>query len=256
MSTVECLYKYFDGIIPLSLKEDWDNDGLMVCPDKNAAVTGVLFTLDVTVEAIEKAKCEGCNVIISHHPLIFRKLSDMAGEDPVSFLVISAIKSGISIFSFHTRLDSVDFGVNKALADAIGLSSTESLEDGASCIGLVGDIDEISCETFFARLKKALDINSISVALGGKASVKRVAVVGGSGDDYLFAALKKGADTFVTGEVHHHVFMMAKYYGINIVSAGHFHTENPVLEVLAKKLSEFDHDIPFVIFNSSATTVY
>ena len=158
--------------------------------------------------------------------------------------------------SFHTRLDSVAFGVNNALAEKLGLESVCQLGDNYDCgsIGCIGECKEQRLEDFFAMLKESLGSSAVNVAKGCD-TVKKVAVVGGAGDDYLFKAVSKGADTFITGEVHHHIYMLAKSLGINIIGAGHHITEDPVLPVLAEKLNDINSSIDFEIYNSNPTVV-
>ena len=254
MTTVLELYKYFDELIPRSLSEDWDNDGLMVCPNKSAIVSGVLFALDANDDVIEYAHQNGYNVIITHHPLIFNKLSELAGDSTTSALAIKALINQISVMSFHTRLDSVDFGVNMVLAQKIGLENITYLEESENggSIGRIGCCDKIDLDKFCERLKTSLNTNALTVAKGSQ-TVSKVAVVGGAGDDYLFKALSMGADTFITGEVHHHVYILAKSLGINIIGAGHHITENPVLEALAEKLKIKFENINYEIYDSNPT---
>ena len=251
--TVKQLYDYFDKLIPKELSADWDNDGLMVCADRDTEVNGVMFALDATEEAVERAAGLGYNVIITHHPLIFNKLSELSGKTASSSVAIKALLNGISVFSFHTRLDAVDFGVNRALCDALKIKNAESLGifDGIP-LGMYGNVEKQSVEEFSDVVKNALSVPNITVAKGSD-TVSCVAVVGGSGDDCIFAAKSLGVDTFVTGEVHHHIFMMAKNLGMNIISAGHFYTEAPVLDVLARKLQAFDKNIKFAVYNSNPT---
>ena len=251
--TVKQLYGYFEKLIPGELSAEWDNDGLMVCADRNDEVSGVLFALDANEEAVERASELGFNVIITHHPLIFKKLSELSGKSQSSSVAIKALLKRISVLSFHTRLDSVDFGVNKALCDVLGIKDTASLGifDGIH-LGMYGYVEEQSVEDFAKVIKNALSAPNVTVARGAD-TVKCVAVVGGAGDDCIFEAKSLGVDNFVTGEVHHHVFMMAKNLGLNIISAGHYHTEAPVLDVLAGKLREFDENIKFAVYNSNPT---
>ena len=114
--TVEQLINKLDEIFPKSLSQPWDNDGIDVIPDKNAEVTRVLCALDCTSVAIETAKKLGCNVIITHHPLVFKPLAFVSDSDSVGKRVIECIKSGIAAVSFHTRLDIINGGVNDTLA--------------------------------------------------------------------------------------------------------------------------------------------
>lgn len=253
MTVIE-LYEFFEKRIPKSLSEDWDNDGLMVCPDKNDTVKGVLFSLDASEGAIEYAHQNGYNVIVTHHPLIFNKISELSGDSATSALAIKALLYKISVMSFHTRLDSVDFGVNQVLAEKIGLNNISLLEEGVNggSIGRVGECGPQDLEGFCQKLKKDLGIYYLTVAKGSE-TVRKVAVVGGAGDDYIFKAADIGVDTFITGEVHHHIFMLAKSLGINIIAAGHHSTENPVLEALAKILDENFNNSKFDIYDSNPT---
>lgn len=254
MITVSQLYSYFDKLIPKALSEQWDNDGLMVCHDKNAAVSGVLFSLDATNEAIEYAHQNGYNVIITHHPLIFNKLSELSGGSATSTLAIKALLCNISVMSFHTRFDSVDFGVNQVLAETIGLKDISFLEEGdaGGSIGRVGSCEKQDIDHFCNNLKASLKTDSLIVAKGSD-TVSKVAVIGGAGDDYIFSALSKGVDTFITGEVHHHIYLLARSLGVNIICAGHHVTENPSLEALANKLVTNFDNLKYEIYDSNPT---
>ena len=140
MASVIELYKYLDKSIPSSLSCDWDNDGLMCCPDPDREVKKVLFTLDITEKAASYAIENGYDLIISHHPLIFRPISNVAFDKSVSRTVMMRVKAGISAFSFHTRLDSLNGGVNDALAERLEIVDPEELdESGAGRIGYLSD---------------------------------------------------------------------------------------------------------------------
>ncbi|HPU18347.1 MAG TPA: Nif3-like dinuclear metal center hexameric protein, partial [Bacillota bacterium] len=116
LPTVKELYSYLSGQIPTSLSSEWDNDGLMVCPDSGAIVNNVLLTLDVTSGALKRAAELGCCVVISHHPLLFHPLKSITDAGAVSQRAIYALQNNITVVSFHTRLDAVIGGVNDVLA--------------------------------------------------------------------------------------------------------------------------------------------
>ena len=116
MTTIE-LYNYLDKLIPTSLSCDWDNDGLMCCPDEGAVVKKVLIALDITERTVDYAIEGGFDTIISHHPLIFSRVSHLTQQSNTSRKLIKLVKNGISAMSFHTRLDAVEGGVNTALAN-------------------------------------------------------------------------------------------------------------------------------------------
>ena len=234
--TVEQLVNALDGIIPKSLSEPWDNDGIDVIPDKNAEVSCVLCALDCTSVAINKATELGCNVIITHHPLVFKPLGAIDCDDSVGKRVIECIKRGIAVISFHTRLDIIEGGVNDALANAIGLNNLESFIP----YGRIGDIEETEFELFANRVADVLGLNKYELSLVKSTErSKRVALVSGCGKDEIDKALASGADTFITGEVMHNHMLDCKELGLNLICATHYATERIVLPLLAEKIGEF-----------------
>ena len=245
------LYSYLDKMIPKHLSCEWDNDGMMVCPDKYAEVNKVLLTLDITAEAIEYALDEGFDTIISHHPLIFKPLGAVNGEDHVSSKVISLIKGSVNAFSFHTRLDALDGGVNDTLAELLGIEDIEVLPGDSDMIGRIGNLNASSDPESFARfVKDQLGAPSVNL-IDAQLEVSRVALCGGDGKSLLSAAYNAGADTYITGSMSYNSMIDALEYPINVIEAGHFHTENHVLNLLADMIEEFDNDIEIGIFESN-----
>lgn len=247
--TVTELYKRFCEHIPESLRCEWDNDGIMVCPDSNAEVKKVLVALDVTEEIVDYAIDCGFDLIISHHPLIFRPLSTVTEENHISRKVVKLIANAISVFSFHTRADVAAGGVNDRLADIIGLKNPVPFgEDGLGRIGTLSE--EYELEIFADAVKLALGADMIKISDGYNA-VKRVAVVGGDGKDFVNAALEMGADTYVSGRLSYNVMAEAAEMGLNLIEAGHFYTEQPVTEFFSELISKFDPDVYVEIANSN-----
>ena len=247
--TVTELYKRFCEHIPESLRCEWDNDGIMVCPDSNAEVKKVLVALDVTEEIVDYAIECGFDLIISHHPLIFRPLSTVTEENHISRKVVKLIANAISVFSFHTRADVAAGGVNDRLADIIGLKNPVPFgEDGLGRIGTLSE--EYELEIFADAVKLALGADMIKISDGYNA-VKRVAVVGGDGKDFVNAALEMGADTYVSGRLSYNVMAEAAEMGLNLIEAGHFYTEQPVTEFFSELISKFDPDVYVEIANSN-----
>ena len=247
MKVIE-LYRYLDSHIPESLSCEWDNDGLMCCPDENAEVKRVLVTLDVTDDAIKKAREIDADVILSHHPLIFKGVKALNGSGVVSSRAIELIKSGISVMSFHTRLDAVDGGVNDVLALTLGIEDAEPFGDEG--IGRIGDLDApMSLDEFAYLVKERLNAPVVTYS-GNGSDVFRVAVLGGSGADDLPAAIAAGADTYLSGTLSYHDMADAPDGSINLVEAGHFHTEDPVCDMLSELVWSADDSIETVYFNS------
>ena len=173
----------------------------------------------------EIIRSEGFDVIISHHPLIFRPLSAVSSDNHISRKVIKLLTNGVSVFSFHTRADKVSGGVNDLLCDIIGISDAKPFGEGL--MGRVGTVDELSLEDFAYRLKELLSADGIRFA-DGYNTVSRVAVLGGDGKDFVKAAIEAGADTYVSGRISYNLMEEAAEMGINLVEAGHYFTEQPV----------------------------
>lgn len=246
--TIRELYSIFNEKIPTALSCEWDNDGLMCCPDGDREVRRVLLTLDVTADAVAKAIETNCDLILSHHPLIFKGIKSLDGEDPISAKAIALMKNGISVMSFHTRLDAVAGGVNDLLAALLGLPDTEPFGDEA--IGRIGTLPEpMTAEAFAKKVKTVLNAPVVQLSDAGL-PVRRVAVLGGSGSDDVEAAKSAGADTYVSGELKYHQLTDAPEDRINLITAGHFHTEFPVCQALKQLLSELDPTIEAEIYDN------
>ena len=257
--TVRELYDALDARIPRSLSCSWDNDGLAACPDPNAPVRGVLIALDPTEDTVERAIEMGCNVLITHHPLLFHGIKAVDGSDTASRKVIRLIASGVAAMSFHTRLDAMEGGVNDTLAALLGLSDCtpfgEADNPANAPIGRVGNLPEaMSIEAFADLVKPALNAPAVQYADSGR-PVRRVAVLGGAGEDDIAAAIAAGADTYVTGEARHHHLCDAPHMGINLVIAGHHHTEFPVCARLADMVRALCPDTPVQIMDDTRTHI-
>ena len=243
--TVIDFYNALCELYPSSLSSSWDNDGLMCCPDKDRPVRRVLVSLDATDEALSYAKDNGFDLVLTHHPLIFKGLRSLNQFDVVGRRVLSAVCSGISVISLHTRLDAGKNGVNDILAEKLGLTDITCFgdEDNPS-LGRIGTVSPCSTESFAQRIKSALSVPSVCAYVQGP--VNRVAVVGGGGGDLISDAKKNGADTLVTGESGYNKSLDAKELGINVFLAGHYFTEMPVCErlsVLAKDIAGAETEI-------------
>lgn len=248
------LYCELEKRIPASLSCEWDNDGLMCCPDGNKIVKKVLIALDVTGKTVDYAIENKYDLIISHHPLIYRGIKALDGEGYVSAKLLKLVSAGVSVMSFHTRLDAVEGGVNDKLAALLSLKNTEALFEDGIPLGRVGDLDEkMSVEDFAKKVKEILGAPFVLLSDANR-EVQRVAVVGGNGGDLIGTAKKAGADTFVSGRIDYHSMTDAPDYNssaINLIEAGHFYTEDPVCEVLKNFVAEIDPDIECDLYYSN-----
>lgn len=244
MITTGKLYSYFDCKIPRALSCAWDNDGLMVCADSSHEVKRVLFALDVTDAVAEYAIARGFDLIISHHPMIFSPLKAINTDDPICARTLRLIAAGVSVFSFHTRLDALGGGVNDILAASLGLENVRPFGPEGEEIGRMGELPHEMTASELATLIK----ERVSRHITGhftEQPIRTVAVLGGSGKDFICAAKAAGADVFICGEAGYHAVLDAPMLGIGIVEAGHFETEIGVSAFFADALRS---DFPDVIF--------
>ena len=249
--TVSKLYAALNERIPRHLSCDWDNDGLMCCPDADAPVRRVLVALDITAAMVEKAIAEGYDLIVSHHPLIFSPLRAMDPGDPVAKKVIRLLRAGVSAMSFHTRLDAVEGGVNDVLAEALGLLDVEAFGPENERIGRIGTLPEVlTLGDFAARVKAVTEADCVQYVDAGL-PVRRVAVLGGSGSDDVAEAKRAGADTYLSGELKHNHLTDAPERGMNLIAAGHFHTENPVTRRIRELLLSIDPALTVTLADSN-----
>ena len=243
------LYQKFEERIPALLSESWDNDGIMCLPDGSAEVYRALVALDVTEEIVDYAIERGFDLIVSHHPLIFKPITSIDEENHISRKLIKLICSGISVFSFHTRADKMIGGVNDMLADLLGMYDTESFGEGA--LGRIGTIYEpMELQDFAYRVKQLIGADAVRYA-DGFSDVHKVAVVGGDGKSYVKAAIEAGADTFLSGRIGYNVMEEASEMGINLIEAGHFYTEKQITEFFRELLIDFDSNLYVEIADSN-----
>ena len=243
------LYQKFAEVIPEHLRESWDNDGIMCCADGSSEVYRVLVALDVTEEIVDYAIERGFDLIVSHHPLIFKPISSLDEENHISRKLIKLVCSGISVFSFHTRADKLVGGVNDRLAEILGIEEVAPFgEDG---LGRIGTIEEpMELQDFAYRVKQLCGSDIIRYADGFN-DVYRVAVVGGDGKGYVKAAIEAGADTYISGRIGYNVMEEAAEMGINLIEAGHFFTEQHITEFFRELLIDFDPNIYVEIADSN-----
>lgn len=234
LATVNDLVELLEELMPSNLAEDWDNVGLML-GRKGKTVKRILLALDLSKEVVEQAVAQKIDLIITHHPAIFKKLKRVVDNDWQQDLLLTLAENGIAVYSAHTNLDCVSTGVNDVLAKLLKLEDTEILDD-SNGLGRIGVVEEASLVEYAQVVKTALKADYVVVGDAGK-QVHKVAVCGGAGSDLIDLALAKGADTLVTGDVKYHSAQQAVFSGLNIIDAGHQPTELPVLEKLADRLS-------------------
>ena len=238
MATVADVLNYIETLAPRYTKEDWDNVGLL-CGRKDHEVRKILVALDPFRSVIDEAIEEKADLIVTHHPLVFRDPLMAVNEDTeTGRCVLTLIEHGIAAINAHTNLDMAPGGINDVLATTLGLQDSEIINPvGDPPYGLLrcGTVDEQPLDAFLAVVKHALKCDGLRYVDGGK-PVRKVAVGGGSCADGMFEAVEVGCDTFVTADIKYNQFRTAHDLGLNLIDAGHFHTENPTMPVLTEKL--------------------
>ena len=236
MTTVADILKYIETLAPRSMKMDWDNVGLL-CGTKSAAVTKILVALDPFEAVCKEAADIGAELIVTHHPLIFQAPKAITDETSIGRCIMQLCRHGISAINAHTNLDQAPGGVNDVLAQKLGLENVQII-DPKDGVGLLrcGDVTEQPLENFLASVKENLNCTGLRYVSSGKA-VRKVAVGGGSCAGGMLEALNAGCDTFVTADIKYNQFWDAHDLGLNLIDAGHFQTENPVVAVLAGKIA-------------------
>ncbi len=234
------LAAFLEGIAPLNLQESYDNAGLIV-GDPGAEITGVVFCLDSTEAVVEEAVGLGCNLVVAHHPIVFRGLKKINGKNYVERAVIHAIRSDVALYAIHTNLDNIlRHGVNERIAQRLGLSNLKILSpkkdlakpDPGIGAGVVGELAEPMGERdFLQSIKKKMGAGVVRhTALLGR-PVRRVAVCGGSGSFLLPDAIRAGADVFVTADFKYHEFFDADGR-VLVADIGHFESEQFTIDLL------------------------
>ncbi|MBQ1410187.1 MAG: Nif3-like dinuclear metal center hexameric protein [Oscillospiraceae bacterium] len=235
MISVEDILNALWALAPVSYKETWDNVGLLL-GRKHAPVRGVLVALDATAAVAAEAERLGCQLVVTHHPVIFRGDKHVTDDDPLTAAHLDFLEKGIAVISMHTNLDCAPGGVNDVLAERLGLQNCAVLEDGETA-GLIrmGELPETTLPAFAAFVKSQLNCPGLRYVEGGR-PVRRVAVGGGACGEYVSKVLAAGCDTLVTADIKYHEFCDAATLGLNLIDAGHFETEDPVCDLLIAKL--------------------
>ena len=242
MLSCQTIMNALERIAPRRLAEDWDNPGLLV-GSYAQRVERVLIALDVDDAVTEDAIARKADMIVAHHPAIFRGMKQLRTDLPLGRRLAALLTHNIAVAAAHTNLDVARGGVNDVLAAQLGLEKLSSFvitaqENGViESIGRVGTLPTpTSIEDFARAVKERLHVSYVRLAAAAPRPVHRVAVCGGAGADFIDNAVRLGADAYVTGDVKYHDAQRAIEQGMHIIDAGHFGTESPVLPTLAEHL--------------------
>lgn len=246
-----------EELAPLDWAEDFDNVGLLV-GDKKAKVSGALVALDVTEAVLEEAIEKNCNLILSFHPIIFKGLKCLTGENYVQRIVQKAIKKELHIYAIHTALDNSLQGVNAMICSKLGIGKSQvllpkdpSVPNGIG-MGMVGDLGkEENVIDFFDRIRTIFDVPYIRHSRIIKDKIQRVAVLGGSGGFAIEAAKAASADVFITSDLKYHQFFEAEEE-LLLADIGHYESEQFTKDVMRAHIKEKFPN--FVVQNSVVKT--
>lgn len=230
-----------EAVAPLRIQDDFDNSGLQV-GSPTTEITKILVCLDITEEIVKEAESMGCNLIVSHHPLIFHKIGCVSDCTYQQRCITAAIKKGIAVYSAHTSLDNAPGGVNHKIASVIGLENFTYLADHGrdgypSGSGLVGELGEpLSDSDFIALLSDKFGVECLLHSECNGRLIRKVALCGGAGAFLLKNAIESKADCFVSGEFHYHDYF--ENSGILLAELGHYQSEQYTIDLLCDILSK------------------
>jgi len=240
MSTVLDVYNAIDDIAPFELAQKSDNVGILL-GDKKAVIKKVLLTLDVTVDTVKEACDTSCQLILTHHPIIYAPIKGIYADSPL----YHAAQAALNVISAHTNIDIAEGGLNDMLADLLGLRNTSPLE-----IGRIGKMPKAYTSLDLAMyVKDRFRCRGVRFVSCDK-SIKKVAICSGGGGEFLEEAVEKGADAFVTADIKYHHMLYAKEKNIALIDAGHFNTEIILMPILKSLLENIFGDVEFILSKS------
>ncbi len=229
---------------PLRIQESWDNSGLIIGSAEDE-VHGVMVGFDCTPDLIREAVSKGCDMVVTHHPLIFKGIKRIDGKEPVGAAIMEAIRRGVAVYAAHTTADKVMAGVSGAMARRLGLRNVSIMvpeEDGTVGLGCIGDFETpMTGAEALAFVKERFGVDVIRCSKPIETPITKVALLGGSGGGELQQAISKGAQLYITADVSYHNFFTPE--GFMVMDIGHFESEVEIVDIfltlLRKKFPTF-----------------
>ncbi|MFY9213292.1 MAG: Nif3-like dinuclear metal center hexameric protein [Tissierellaceae bacterium] len=250
--------------VPNDLVDSWDNTGFQI-GDPNREIEKILIALDLDELVLNWAISDGYQMIITHHPIIYRPLTSLAITNHTSSTIHKAIKNDLVVYNAHSNLDLVPGGVNDRLANILGVRNTIPLSPISKLdnlgrelgYGRIGEIDELSFIEFINLIKEKLNVSELLVYGDTSKTISRVAVCGGSGGSFVLDAFNKGADIYITGDIKYHDSQLGYELGLTLVDAGHYNTEKVVLPAIKEYLeSELGNQLKIEVLMESHVPRY
>lgn len=244
MAKVQDIIAPIEAVAPKELQESYDNVGLQ-CGDMQQEVSRVLTCIDITEAVIDEAIAQGCQMVVSHHPLIFRGVKNLVPERSyIHRTLIKAIKNDIALYCAHTNLDNAVGGVNYKMAEVLGMTEVQQMPEG----GVIGTLTEILSPIDFVKaVKEKFQAERVCSNIGEYTNkeIKRVALCGGSGAEFMADAEALKADAFLTGEIKYHDYF--DHPTLLLVEAGHYETEQYTKELLRDIITKQVPEVKIVI---------
>lgn len=244
------ILNFLQQFAPLELAEEWDNVGLLI-GDENASVSRVITCLTLTPDVAVEAISKNVDLIVSHHPILFRPVKQLTSSTIEGKMLLELIQNSIAVYSPHTAFDSASLGINQRLANDLGLTSVAPIrplqkvglpeENGSGRYGKLHQ--SMTLATFLERVREVLGIRNLQYVGDLSAEVCKVAVACGSAADFLQDAHQLGCDVLLTGEARFHACLDARNLGTSLILAGHYATERPAVEQLADAIASSIPDI-------------
>jgi dinuclear metal center YbgI/SA1388 family protein len=234
------ILELLENLASARLAEPWDNPGLQV-GSFSQDITKIFISLDPTLKALRSAQKRNAQLLLTHHPLIFKPLSQLEISTYPGNVIFEAIKDGIAVVAAHTNLDTAWGGINDILADLFELKDVEILKEVGETsnfgLGRIGDLPEpMKVSLVIKKAKAILGAEKLKIVGQGDALINRIAIVGGAGGSLVSLAYKKGADLILTGDVSHHNALEAESLGMALIDGGHFRMEKVAFDIFADRL--------------------
>lgn len=257
---------HFESLWPIAGAEDWDRPGL-ACGNPKQTISKALLTVDVTARVLEEAKALGCELVISHHPLLLKGLSFLAEDKLKGELISFAIRNSIALYSAHTNADIVVDGVSDVLARAIGIRGSAPLvaTNASEGHGRIGNLERpLKLSELAEQLSRLLPKTKAPVRVAGDldSAIQKVAVVGGAGDSFIEDAKRAGADCLVTSDLRHHVSLDAvsdPSTPICLIDISHFAAESlwlkPTADILSNRVPTVEFFVSEVVTDPWTMTI-
>ncbi len=241
MPTVSDVCSCLNQIAPPELSESWDNTGLLL-GRQTSEVSRLLTCLTVTSDVVNEAVTEKVQMIVSHHPVLFRGTKQISDRNIEGGMLLQLIEAGIAVYSPHTAFDSAATGINQQLAEKFGLKEVQPLlphqtleGTGAGRLGRL--LEPMLLADFLKVISTSVGTSFLQFCGNPQALVHQIGIGCGAAEGFLSDGVRLGCDTFVTGEARFHTVLDARDRGINLVLTGHYCSERPAVEFLAQALS-------------------